>query len=86
MATKALFNSVVNWFIKQRIDQIQHFKDYPIETQHGVLFSQLYHAEDTEYGKIYGFSTKKYKFHFSFLFVYICTSYLVSGKKYAARG
>ncbi|MBS1572260.1 MAG: GH3 auxin-responsive promoter family protein [Bacteroidetes bacterium] len=57
MATKALFNSVVNWFIKQRIDQIQRFIDFPMETQNGVLFSQLYHAEDTEYGKKYGFSS-----------------------------
>lgn len=29
----------------------------PIETQNGVLFSQLYHAENTDYGKIHGFSS-----------------------------
>lgn len=57
MATKALFNSVVNWFIKQRIDQIQHFMQYPLETQQGLLFSQLFHAEDTVYGRKYGFNT-----------------------------
>ena len=57
MATKALFNTVVNWFIRQRIDQIQHFMDHPIETQNGVLFSQLYFAENTDYGKIHGFSS-----------------------------
>lgn len=57
MATKALFNTVVNWFIKQRIDQIQHFIDNPIETQKGILFSQLFHSEDTEYGKKYGFNS-----------------------------
>ena len=57
MATKALFNTVVNWFIRQRIDQIQNFMDHPIETQNGILFSQLFHAEDTEYGKRYGFNT-----------------------------
>ncbi len=57
MATKALFNSVVNWFIKQRIDQIQNFIDHPIETQKGILSSLLYHAEETEYGKIHGFSS-----------------------------
>lgn len=57
MATKALFNSVVNWFIKQRIDQIQNFMDHPIETQKGILSSLLYHAEETEYGKIHGFSS-----------------------------
>jgi len=57
MATKALFNSVVNWFIRQRIDQIEHFIKYPVETQEGLLFSQLFHAEETEYGMKYGFSS-----------------------------
>lgn len=56
MATKALFNTVVNWFIRQRIDQIEHFIKYPVETQEGLLFSQLFHAEETEYGQKYGFS------------------------------
>lgn len=56
MATKALFNSVVNWFIKQRIDQIQSFMHHPVDTQHGVLFSNLYRAEDTLYGEKFGFS------------------------------
>ena len=55
MATKALFNSVVNWFIKQRIDQIQNFMNHPVDTQNGVLFSQLFHAENTFYGKKFGF-------------------------------
>jgi len=57
MATKALFNTVVNWFIRQRVDQIQNFMNHPIETQNGILFSQLFHAEDTEYGKKYGFNS-----------------------------
>lgn len=55
MATKALFNSLVNWFIKQRIDQIQNFITHPIDTQQGLLFSQLYRAEETVYGKLHGF-------------------------------
>lgn len=55
MATKALFNSVVNWFIKQRMDQIQNFIKHPVDTQNGVLFSQLYRAEDTSYGRKFGF-------------------------------
>lgn len=50
-----MFNTVVNWFIRQRIDQINNFIDHPIETQKGVLFSQLFHAENTVYGKNYGF-------------------------------
>lgn len=55
MATMALFNMAVNWFIRQRIDQIKNFMDHPIETQNGVLFSQLLKASNTEYGRKYGF-------------------------------
>lgn len=57
MATKVLFNSVINWFIKQRIDQIENFIKNPLETQNNVLFMQLMYAENTEYGKIHGFSS-----------------------------
>ena len=57
MATKALFNTVVNWFIKQRIDQIENFIKNPIDVQNGILFSQLFHAEETEYGKKHGFNS-----------------------------
>ncbi len=55
MATKALFNTVVNWFIRQRIDQMEHFISEPAETQQAILFSQLFKAEDTLYGRQYGF-------------------------------
>lgn len=55
MATKMLFNTVVNWFIRQRMDQIQNFIKHPIETQKGILFSQLFSSENTLYGKQYGF-------------------------------
>lgn len=51
----AIFNSVVNWFIRRRMDQINHFINYPIETQNKILFSQLSQAKDTEYGIKYGF-------------------------------
>lgn len=56
MATKALFNSVVNWFIKQRMDDIEKFIQNPIDTQDAVLLSQLYRAEDTVYGRKFGFN------------------------------
>lgn len=55
MATKVLFNSVVNWFIKQRIPQIENFIKNPIETQNSVLFSLLLSAEHTHYGQSHGF-------------------------------
>lgn len=59
MAGKLLFNSVVNWIISRRMNQIQRFIQMPYETQKGVLFSQLFLAEDTEYGKKYGFKSIK---------------------------
>ncbi len=55
MPTKILFNSVVNWFIKQRIDQIQNFISEPMPTQEAILFSQLFKSEETAYGKLFGF-------------------------------
>lgn len=59
MPAKQLFNSVVNWIIGRRITQIERFIEQPIETQKGVLFSQLFLAEETEYGKKYGFKNIK---------------------------
>ncbi len=59
MATKMLFNSVVNWFIGRRMDQIKHFLRHPVECQQEILFSQLFLAEDTEYGRKYGFKNIK---------------------------
>ena len=55
MPTKILFNSVVNWFIKQRISQIESFIKEPHKTQEAVLFSHLLKAENTLYGKEYNF-------------------------------
>ena len=55
MPAKTLFNSVVNWFIKKRIDQIEQFIKEPIQTQEAVLFLQLLKAKDTVYGREFGF-------------------------------
>lgn len=55
MPAKTLFNSVVNWFIKQRISQIEDFIKEPVRAQQAVLFSQIYKAQDTLYGKEFGF-------------------------------
>jgi len=57
MAGKLLFNSMVNWIIGRRINQIERFIKQPYETQRGIIFSQLFLSEDTEYGKKYGFKS-----------------------------
>lgn len=55
MPAKILFNSVVNWFIKQRITQIQDFIKEPIKAQQAVLFSHIYKSRNTLYGREFGF-------------------------------
>lgn len=37
------------------MDQIEHFIKYPVDIQNEVLFSNLFSAEETEYGKLYDF-------------------------------
>lgn len=45
--------------MKRRIDQINHFKNNPIEAQEGILNNLLLTARNTEYGRKYGFSSIK---------------------------
>ncbi len=50
-------NTVFSWFMKKRIHQIELFRKYPLEVQKEVLDELLRTAEDTTFGKEYGFST-----------------------------
>lgn len=52
-----LVNSIVSWFLKKRIYQIEHFLNNPNEVQLELLFSLLYTAKKTEVGKQFEFST-----------------------------
>ena len=54
-----LVNSVVSWFLKKRIHQIEFFLKYPIEVQNELLFGLLQKAKYTEIGKKYGFASIK---------------------------
>ena len=51
-----LFNTVVSWFLKKRIHQIELFLKYPIDVQQEVLLRLLGDAQYTEIGKKYGFN------------------------------
>src|SRR5690554_5502848 len=51
-----ILNSIITWAMKRRIDQINHFKNNPIEAQEGILNNLLLTARNTEYGRKYGFS------------------------------
>ena len=52
-----LFNSILSWFLKKRIHQIELFLKYPNELQSEVLRKLLSAARNTEIGKKYGFES-----------------------------
>ena len=52
-----LVNSVVSWFLKKRIHQIEFFTKYPNEVQHELLFNLLQQAKNTAIGKKYDFAS-----------------------------
>ncbi|HBX49554.1 MAG: hypothetical protein A2275_11515 [Bacteroidetes bacterium RIFOXYA12_FULL_35_11] len=54
-----IISSIFSWFTVKRMTQIDLFRKYPIETQYETLFKILKKAQDTEYGKQYGFSSIK---------------------------
>jgi hypothetical protein len=51
----AIISSVISWLIKKRIHQIELFKKYPLEVQQELITKFITIAEDTEWGKKYGF-------------------------------
>jgi len=53
----SIIPSIVNWLNKKRIDQIELFKKYPVETQQEVLYKLLARAASTEWGKKYDYSS-----------------------------
>ena len=53
----AFFTSVISWFTRQRIHQIELFLKYPHDVQREWLINLLNSAEDTEYGRLYDFKS-----------------------------
>ncbi len=53
----SFINSVVYWFFKKRITQIEYFKANPVEVQQELLKRLLRTAKDTEWGKKYDFDS-----------------------------
>ena len=48
-------SSILSWFLKKRIHQVELFLKYPIEVQHELLLNLLLTAKDTEVGKLHNF-------------------------------
>lgn len=55
----SIFNSVINWFMSQRMGGIKNFMNHPIDVQDKVFHHLISSAKHTEYGKKYGFSDIK---------------------------
>ena len=53
----SFLNTVVSWFLKKRIHQIELFMKYPIEVQNETLTNLLFSAKETEFGKKYDFKS-----------------------------
>ncbi len=54
-----LVNSIISWFLKKRIHQIELFLKYPNDVQNELLLKLVSTAKRTEFGKQYQFSTIK---------------------------
>ncbi|MFZ4548400.1 MAG: GH3 auxin-responsive promoter family protein [Bacteroidales bacterium] len=52
-----LFNSVISWFIRKRIHQIELFMKYPHEVQEEWFENLLHTASDTEWGLKYDYKS-----------------------------
>ncbi len=55
----SIIPSIVNWLNIKRINQIELFKKYPVETQQEILYRLLAKSASTEWGKKYGYSSIK---------------------------
>lgn len=53
----SLINSVISWFFRKRITQIEHFKDNPIEVQQDLLMRLVQTSQNTEWGKKYDYQS-----------------------------
>ena len=64
----AIIPSVIKWLNSNRLDQIEKFKKYPVETQEAILYNLLAKASSTEWGKKHGYasinSVKEYQNRF----------------------
>lgn len=54
-----IINSIVGWFLKKRIHQINLFLKYPHDVQNEWFHSLIHNAEYTEWGKKYDYSSIK---------------------------
>ena len=51
-----LLNSILTWVMKKRIHQIELFMKYPFEVQEEVFKKLIGTAQNTQWGRMYGYS------------------------------
>jgi len=54
-----IFNSIVSWYFKKRIEEVQYAIDHPSETQFRVFRDLIDHGSFTQFGKEYDFKSIK---------------------------
>ena len=52
-----IVNSIISWFLKKRVHQIELFLKYPIDVQDELLKGLIHKAKSTEIGKQYDFKS-----------------------------
>lgn len=53
----SVINTVISWFMKKRMHQMELFMKYPVEVQEDVRKRLVESARNTEWGKRYGYSS-----------------------------
>ena len=53
----AIIPSILSWLSSKRLNQIELFKKYPVETQHETIYKLLAKASNTEWGKKYDYAS-----------------------------
>ncbi|PQJ77278.1 GH3 auxin-responsive promoter family protein [Polaribacter glomeratus] len=57
-----IVNSIISWFLKKRVHQIELFVKYPFDVQEELLLKLVSAAKNTEFGKEHNFSSiQKYR-------------------------
>ncbi len=54
---KAVINTVISWFLKKRLEQVQNFIEHPHQTQHDLLEHLIGHASNTQIGQKFDFKS-----------------------------
>ena len=53
----SIIPSIIKWFNTKRINQIELFKKYPVETQQETFFKLVTHARATAWGQMHGYDS-----------------------------